>query len=131
VRNCGGSASATCTVTDSYGLPDPTPDEVVVTVEDIPIVGLSAQNSSPTMLGEPTYFTATVIAGSNVVYEWAFGNGETAFGLVGHCPSMMIASPAKQGEAVFFGLTQPATAVEKGFQLCYNWPSEATLRRFP
>jgi hypothetical protein len=43
-----------------------------------PIDGLVATSDSPTVLGLPTAFTATVTAGSNVDYAWAFGDG--AFG---------------------------------------------------
>jgi uncharacterized repeat protein (TIGR01451 family) len=49
----------------------------VVAVEE-PILGVIATNDSPTVLGDPTTFTATVTAGSNVTYAWDFGDG--AFG---------------------------------------------------
>jgi uncharacterized repeat protein (TIGR01451 family) len=39
------------------------------------IAGLSVVNSSPTLLGEPTTFTATLAAGSHVLYRWDFGDG--------------------------------------------------------
>ena len=71
----------TLTVTDALGLADPTPDEVVITVTDVPITGLSAENSSPTTLGEVTFFTATIAAGSNVTYRWAFGDDGTDTGM--------------------------------------------------
>jgi CSLREA domain-containing protein len=65
----------TLAVTDSTGLADATPDEVVVRVQDAAIGGLSANSSSPTRLTDTTFFTATILAGSNVSYEWAFGDG--------------------------------------------------------
>lgn len=46
-----------------------------ITVTNVPITGLIAINSSPTMLGQPTTLTATIAAGRNVNYEWAFGDG--------------------------------------------------------
>jgi hypothetical protein len=45
-----------------------------------PIVGLAAANDSPTPLGEPTHFTATVVSGTNVLYTWAFGDGAAGSG---------------------------------------------------
>ncbi len=47
-----------------------------------PISGLVATNDSPTVLGHSTTFTATVTAGSNVVYNWAFGDGDSSVGAV-------------------------------------------------
>jgi len=69
----------TLTVTDAYGLAS-APDTVVVAVGDVPITGLSAENSSPTTLGDATLFTATITGGTNVSYEWAFGDGNTGTG---------------------------------------------------
>jgi hypothetical protein len=54
----------------------------VVTVTDSPIQGLMATNDSPTPLGDPTTLTATVVAGSNVTYTWALGDGATGSGAV-------------------------------------------------
>ena len=45
-------------------------------------MGLTATNDSPTPLGQPTTLTATVTAGSNVAYTWAFGDEGTASGPV-------------------------------------------------
>jgi CSLREA domain-containing protein len=50
--------------------------------EDEPIAGLMAANNSPTLLGATTTLTATVTAGTNVSYTWAFGDGETGTGSV-------------------------------------------------
>jgi uncharacterized repeat protein (TIGR01451 family) len=61
------------TVTDTYGAADS--DQVVITVTDVPITNLTATNSSPTLLGESTFFTATVTGGSNISYTWSFGEG--------------------------------------------------------
>ncbi|MBP8002546.1 MAG: VCBS repeat-containing protein [Chloroflexi bacterium] len=49
-------------------------------VDDLAIEGVAAANDSPTPFGQTTTFTATVTAGSNVVYTWAFGDGQTATG---------------------------------------------------
>jgi len=53
----------------------------IVTVEEA-VGGLSAVNDSPTVLGQATTLTATVVAGSNVAYTWAFGDGSTGNGAV-------------------------------------------------
>jgi PKD repeat protein len=53
---------------------------VTVTVMRQPIAGLAAINDSPTIVGDPTVFTATVTAGSDIVYEWDFGDGSTGSG---------------------------------------------------
>jgi len=45
-----------------------------------PIVGLAADNDSPTPLGAPTHLTATVVSGTNIVYTWALGDGATGSG---------------------------------------------------
>ncbi len=71
----------TLRVTDSFGMPDPTPDEVVVTVGDRPIVGLQAFNDSPTFLGQTTHLWATVVTGTNITYQWAFGDGQIGSGI--------------------------------------------------
>ncbi len=50
--------------------------------EDVvmPIEGLSAENDSPTALGNATQLTATITAGSGVIYEWDFGDGSMGSG---------------------------------------------------
>jgi uncharacterized repeat protein (TIGR01451 family) len=50
--------------------------ETTVLVEEA-ISGLSSANSSPTILGQPTAFTATITAGSNVIFTWDFGDSST------------------------------------------------------
>ncbi len=55
---------------------------VTITSTDIPISGLSAQNNSPTALGQSTTLTATITAGTNVAYTWAFGDGAAGSGAV-------------------------------------------------
>jgi len=52
---------------------------LIVLVED-PVAGLVAVNDSPTELGNPTTLTATVTAGSNVVFQWHLGDGNPASG---------------------------------------------------
>jgi alkaline phosphatase len=46
------------------------------------VAGLTATNDSPTPAGYPTTLTATVTAGSNVTYTWAFGDGAFGAGAV-------------------------------------------------
>ena len=55
---------------------------VTMTVVDLPIEGLSAENNSPTLPGTPTTLSATIDAGTNVVYAWDFGDGELGSGQV-------------------------------------------------
>jgi PKD repeat protein len=49
-----------------------------VTITDALMTGLIAFNSSPTVLGHPTTFTATLAARDNVTFTWSFG--DTTFG---------------------------------------------------
>jgi uncharacterized repeat protein (TIGR01451 family) len=56
-------------------------DTATVTVEEA-VEGLVATNDSPTPLGSTTRLTATITGGSNVVYTWAFGDGDTGSGAV-------------------------------------------------
>ena len=50
-------------------------------VVDEAIAGLSAADDSPTALGQPTTLMASVTAGSNVTYTWAFGDGDSGNGV--------------------------------------------------
>jgi uncharacterized repeat protein (TIGR01451 family) len=54
----------------------------VITITDTPIVGLVATNDSPTILGDATTLTATIVSGSNVTYAWALGDGSTVTGAI-------------------------------------------------
>jgi hypothetical protein len=55
-------------------------DSVFITVEDIAIGGLSADNDGPTLIGDATALSATIDAGSNVSYSWDFGDGNADSG---------------------------------------------------
>jgi len=72
------TAGITSTVSDPDALNNSA--SVTVTVMRQPIAGLAAINDSPTIVGRPTFFTATVTAGSDIVYEWDFGDGSTGTG---------------------------------------------------
>jgi len=52
----------------------------VTVLIEAPVTGLAANNDGPTPLGGETTLSATVETGSNVVYDWTFGDGETASG---------------------------------------------------
>jgi hypothetical protein len=77
----GTSAVLTFTliVTDALGAVS-VPDEVAVLVNDHALAGLTAVNDGPTSIGAPTLFTATITAGSNVLYAWNFGDGSFGTG---------------------------------------------------
>jgi large repetitive protein len=62
--NAAGAATATTTVL----------------VVEVPITGLTATNDSPTPLGGPTQFGATISGGTNVSYSWDFGDGTSGSG---------------------------------------------------
>jgi hypothetical protein len=42
-----------------------------------PVTGLAATSDSPTVLGEVTTLSATIATGSDVRFDWGFGDGET------------------------------------------------------
>ena len=75
---------------DEYG--DPLKQAAIVKIEGgetqlakyvaLHVTGLAATNDSPTNLGEPTTFTATVETGSNMTHTWAFGDGSIGSGRV-------------------------------------------------
>lgn len=52
-----------------------------VTITDVPIAGLAAGNDGPTVVDYPTTFVASVAAGTNVDYIWAFGDGAMGAGM--------------------------------------------------
>lgn len=51
-------------------------------IPDEPIAGLTASNDSPTVVGTPTSFTASVTGGTNVHFDWDFGDGSVGSGSV-------------------------------------------------
>ncbi len=72
-----GLYTATVTASNSLGILTATTQ---VTITEAPIAGLEAASDSPTVLGQPTTLTATVQAGTNVVYEWDLGDGTSGSG---------------------------------------------------
>ncbi|NJO06576.1 MAG: PKD domain-containing protein, partial [Chloroflexaceae bacterium] len=76
-----GTYTATVTARNATGT---LTAETVVTVEDAPIVGLTAENSSPNLFGQTTDFTATISTGSNVTYTWDFGDGNNSPATTGY-----------------------------------------------
>jgi uncharacterized repeat protein (TIGR01451 family) len=67
------TASITSTARDPNPLNNTA--SITTTIADIPISGLVATNNSPTVIGHPTTFQATITTGSNVTYAWNFGDG--------------------------------------------------------
>ncbi|HUV27516.1 MAG TPA: PKD domain-containing protein, partial [Anaerolineales bacterium] len=57
-----------------------TVSETCSTAADTPISGLAAANDGPTLLGTATQLSATISSGSNVSYEWDFGDSTSASG---------------------------------------------------
>jgi len=74
-----GAYTAIVTANNSFNVMTTTS---LVTITAAPIAGLTAVNDSPTPLGRPTTLTATVTAGSDVVYAWTFGDGEIGYGKI-------------------------------------------------
>ena len=81
-----GTYTATITATNNAN--SMTADTIVVVEEAIS--NLTATSNSPAALGNPAHFTATVASGSNVSYEWDFGDGNTG---IGATPSHLYAAP--------------------------------------
>ena len=80
--------TATGTYTATVTATNPVSSDVASTlVEIIPatilISGLTVANDSPTVLGFTTHMTATITSGSDVQYEWEFGDGASGFGALG------------------------------------------------
>lgn len=51
-----------------------------IEIYDVALAGLTATSDSPTELGRPTQFWASVAEGTGVYFTWDFGDGERAFG---------------------------------------------------
>ena len=71
-----GSYTAEVTATNSVNQATVTTSVQV----EAAISGLNAANDGPTFLGNVTQFTASLSTGSNVIYEWDFGDGESDSG---------------------------------------------------
>lgn len=72
-----GTYAVVVTATNSLGsVATSTP----VTIMDVPIAGLNATNGGSVILGHAAYFTATIGAGTNVIYAWDFGDGHDGAG---------------------------------------------------
>jgi uncharacterized repeat protein (TIGR01451 family) len=71
-----GSYTATLTAANAISAAS---TQTVATIAEA-IAGLSAAASSPTILGQPTAFTATITSGSSVEYLWDFGDGASGTG---------------------------------------------------
>jgi hypothetical protein len=73
-----GTYTAEVTATNSVNQETAT---TIVHVDEA-ISGLTAANDGPTVLGNPTELTATITGGSNVTYEWDFGDSTSGSGPV-------------------------------------------------
>lgn len=72
-----GAYNAIVTAINSFGSASA---RTTVTITDVPIQGLALVSDSPVRIGQAVHLTATVTAGSNVIYTWALGDGTTAVG---------------------------------------------------
>lgn len=72
-----GSYTAVVIASNSFNVVTAT---TPVTITDVPIAGLAAANDGPATVGSAATFSATITAGTNVAYTWAFGDGETGGG---------------------------------------------------
>lgn len=73
-----GSYTATVTATNQVSQMTTT---TTVRVVDPPVVGLTATNSSPTIIGNQTFLAAATSGGTNIQYTWAFGDGTYGNGI--------------------------------------------------
>ncbi|MEL6981807.1 MAG: PKD domain-containing protein, partial [Actinomycetota bacterium] len=71
------SGSYTVTVTAVNGVSSDTSSTIGV-VNDTPIAGLTASNGGPAAVGSPVTLTAATTAGTNITYDWDFGDGSSA-----------------------------------------------------
>jgi PKD repeat protein len=76
----GAPGSYTATITATNGLGSAT-DTTIIVVEDEPISGLSLTSDSPTTIGSATSLTATITAGTSVLYTWDFGDDSPTIAL--------------------------------------------------
>jgi len=84
VYSATGSYTATVTATNTVNSTSAS-TLVEIIPSSIPISGISADNDSPTVLGDITQLTASIASGSDVEYVWDFGDGASGFGaLVAH-----------------------------------------------
>ncbi len=78
-----GNVSLAVTATVTSTVPDGNPTNNVatatITAGDSPIGGGSAENDSPTFIGQPVTFNGAA-TGSGIAYSWAFGDGNNGSG---------------------------------------------------
>ena len=96
----------------------------IVTVCDSPIFNLNLLTSSPTQLGFPTYFTSTLLSGTNVVYLWDVGDGSppptsTQLATVMHTYT----NESNTGYRIYLTATNSQSQVVTS-TLVYVWPDE-------
>lgn len=116
----------TLVVTDSYGAASAT-DTMTVTVSDSPLADLQATNDGPTNVGAATHFSATLAGGSNAVFSWDFGDGNSGSGATpdhtysaaGVYTAQVTASNAANTLTATTVVTVVAAAPEPTFDLYY------------
>ncbi|MCB0046859.1 MAG: chitobiase/beta-hexosaminidase C-terminal domain-containing protein [Caldilineaceae bacterium] len=59
---------------------DVTSQSATVRINEVAISGLTAEADGPTILGDPTNFSAAIAAGGDVSYSWDFGDGNSGSG---------------------------------------------------
>jgi hypothetical protein len=73
-----GTKSITITASNPVGTVS---DTHLITITDIPVTSLLAWNDSPSIRGSTTILSASVDQGSNVLYEWDFGDQSSGYGI--------------------------------------------------
>lgn len=84
-----GFFAAVVTASNGVSLVTATTPVQVVPVEE-PIAGLTLNSNGPTLLGDATTFTVTISAGTNVAYDWDFGDGNGFYTLTKSTDSLRV-----------------------------------------
>jgi PKD repeat protein len=72
--------TAIVTATNDVSTDSATTSVLIAEELDDPITGLVLTSDAPTVLGETTTFNATTTGGTNIIYEWNFGDGNSTTG---------------------------------------------------
>ena len=99
---------------------------------EIPVTGLSADNSSPTTLGQTTTLTATVMSGENVLYNWDFGDGQGGSGpVVNHTypDARLYSAVVTASNSVSVDTAETIVAIEADVSIAKSGPALVAAER--